>query len=337
MKKAFMISLVSLIVVTSGFAAEPAKVFKWRLQAFMPPADDLYSKYISVELVKRIKAATNGQVEITTYPGGALVPPSEILKSVANGVVQMGYTATGYHVGFMPAAAVADGLPMSFRNYNDQLTCFRERGLGALFAAEYEKNGVHLLTVHCTEPYTVLSSKPLTSQSDWKGAKIRGWGIWNKYFGKLEASAVDMPLKDVYMALTMGTIDGCITGVNPHWQLKHYEICKYGLWPPLLGSALHDIYVDLDAWNSLPPKLQNALTQAAREWTDNTAESWAKFFTENKKKLTAHGVKWADVDNRDWLVEKAMELWQDAAAKDAPSAKAVQIMTNYLKEVGAIK
>jgi hypothetical protein len=32
-----------------------------------------------------------------------------------------------------------------------------------------------------------------------------------------------------------------------------------------------------------------------------------------------------------------MELWQEAAAKDAPSAKAVQIMTDYLREVGAIR
>ena len=337
MKKAIFILLGSLILIHCTLTIAPAKVSKWRLQAFMPPADDLYSKYIAVNLVEKIKAATNGEIEITPYPGGALVPPPEIFKSVANGIVQMGYTATGYHIGFMPIAAVADGLPMSFRNYEDQLTCFRERGLGNLFAAEYKKNGVYLLTVHCTEPYTVLSSKPLNSQSDWRGAKIRGWGIWNRYFAKLGASAVDMPLKDVYMALTMKTVDGCVTGVNPHWQLKHFEVCKYGLWPPLLGSALHDVYINLGAWNELTPKLQEAMIKASREWTNDTAKAWAKFSNDNKENLTSKGVKWTDVDDRDWLTTKAMELWQEAAAKDAPSAKAVQIMTDYLREVGAIR
>ncbi|MBW1764338.1 MAG: TRAP transporter substrate-binding protein DctP [Deltaproteobacteria bacterium] len=337
MRRSFWVLLVGMFFLFSNCHQSPPKVYKWRLQAFMPPADSLYSKYIAVNLVEKIKAATGGQVEITPFPGGALVPPTEILKSVANGVIQMGYTATGYHVGFMPAAAVADGLPMSFRNYEEYLTCYRDRGLGDLLAAEYKKNGVHLLTVHCTESYTVLSSKPLTSKSAWKGAKVRGWGPWNVYFGKLGASAVNMPLKDVYMALSMGTIDGCITGINPHWQLKHYEVCKYGLWPPFVGSALHDIYINQKTWNALSPELQKAITRAAQEWTDETAKAWADFAAENKKNLSDHGVEWVDVDNSEWLMKNAKELWQDAASRDASAGKAVKIMTDYLQEIGTLK
>ncbi len=332
------IFIIILVFSLIGFAEmSPAKVYKWRLQAFMPPADDLYSKYIAKNLVDKIRDATQGEVEITTFPGGALVPPPEIFKSVSKGIIQMGYTAIGYHIGFMPVVAVGDGLPMSFRNYEELLTCYKDKGLKELFSSEYKKNGVHLLTVHCSEPYTILANKPLSRQSDWQGAKIRGWGIWNKYFAKLGASAVDMPLKDVYMALTMKTIDGCITGVNPHWQLKHYEVCKYGLWPPLVGSALHDVYIHLGSWNELSPKLQDAITKAAHEWTIDTARAWSKFSLENKDNLASKGVKWMDVEDRDWLTSKAMELWQEIAARDASSAKAVKIMTDYLIEIGALK
>ena len=337
MRKVSWILLIGMVLAFSTFTPLQAKVVKWRLQAFMPPADSLYSKYIAVNLVNKIKTATEGKVQITPFPGGALVPPPEIFKSVANGVIQMGYTATGVHVGYMPAAAVADGLPMTFNNYDEYLTCYRDRGLGDLLAAEYKKRGVHLLTVHCTESYTVLSSKPLTSQSAWKGAKVRGWGTWNVYFGKLGASPVNMSLKDVYMALSMGTIDGCITGINPHWQLKHYEVCKYGLWPPMVGSALHDVYINLKTWNALSPELQKAITRAAQEWTDETAKSWADFAAENKQNLSNRGVQWVDVDNREWLMEKAKELWKEVASKDASAAKAVKIMTDYLQEIGTLK
>jgi TRAP-type C4-dicarboxylate transport system substrate-binding protein len=337
MKKLVIVSFLSMLAIISAFTETQAKTYEWRLQAFMPPADDLYSKHIAVELVNRIKTATNGQVLITPFPGGALVPPADIFKSTANGVVQLGYTAMGVHMGFMPITAIGDGLPMSFRDANDQLTCFRQRGFGDLYRAEYKKRGVNLLTVHCTEAYTVLSSKPLKSQSDWRGAKIRGWGIWNKYFGRLNASPVDMPLKDVYMALSMKTIDGCVTGINPHWQLKHYEVCKYGLWPPLVGSALHDLYVNQAAWNSLTPELQKAITQACTEWTDATADTWAKFSLQNKQNLTDKGVQWNDMEDRGWLQKEAMELWKEVASKDEASAKGIQIMTDYLKEVGAIK
>jgi TRAP-type C4-dicarboxylate transport system substrate-binding protein len=337
MKRIVLISLFSVVAMIFALGETQAKTYEWRLQAFMPPADDLYSVHIAGDLVKRIKEATNGQVQITTFPGGALVPPPEIFKSTANGVVQMGYTAMGVHMGFMPVTAIGDGLPMSFRDANDQLTCWRKRGLGDLYSAEYTKRGVHLLTVHCTEAYTVLSSKPLKTQADWRGAKIRGWGIWNKYFGKLNASPVDMPLKDVYMALTMKTIDGCVTGINPHMQLKHYEVCKYGLWPPLVGSALHDLYINLNTWNSLPPDLQKAITKACAEWTDVTAEAWAKFSLQNKENLTSKGVQWMDVDDRAWLQKEAMELWKEVAARDEASAKGIKILTDYLKEAGAIK
>ena len=313
------------------------KIYKLRLQAFMPPADDLYSKYISTSLVSMVKEATNGQVEITTFPNGALVPPTEIFKSTASGIVDIGYTAASYQMGFIPVSAVLDGLPMSFRNYKDLLTLYREKGLGDIISQEYEKNGVHLLTIHCTEAYTVLSTKPLTNKDSFKGTKIRGWGIWNKYFGNLGASAVDMPLAEVYMALSLKTVDGVLTGINPHFQLKHYESCKYGLWPGLNGSSAHDIYMNNNTWKSLPDNLKVSLTKAFAAWTDDTAEKWYQFSLTNKENLASKGVKWADVDDRAWLTESAMGLWAETAAKDAASAKAVKIMTDYLKAEGAIK
>jgi TRAP-type C4-dicarboxylate transport system substrate-binding protein len=303
----------------------------------MPPSDDLYSKYIAVNLVNKIKEATNGQIEVTPYSGGALVPPTEIFKSVASGIVELGYTATSYQIGFIPVTAVVDGLPMSFRNYQDLLTLYRQKGLGDILSTEYDKNGVHLLTLHATEAYTVLSSKALKTKADWQGAKIRGWGIWNQYFGKLGASAVDMPLKDVYMALSLKTIDGVLTGVNPHYQLKHYEVCKYGVWPPLQGSSSHDLYINNDVWKSLPDNLKQSLTQACSQWTDDTAEKWYQFSLENKNNLSSKGVQWIEPDDRAWLTENAISLWAETAAKDAPSAKAVKIMTDYLKEQGVVK
>jgi hypothetical protein len=53
-----------------------------------PSADGLYSKYIPVSFVEEMKAVTNGEIQITAYPGHALVPPPEIFKSVRNGGIQ---------------------------------------------------------------------------------------------------------------------------------------------------------------------------------------------------------------------------------------------------------
>lgn len=317
--------------------AKPAEIYKWRLQSFTPPRGLLFEKYISVDFVGRIKEATQGQIIITPYSAGAIVPPTEILKSVADGIVEMGYTGTGFHAGFMPVGVVADGLPMSWQGPEDLLACFWERGFGDLLREQYAKFGVHLLTVYCTDPYTVVLKKPLQTKADWKGVKIRGWGVWNKFFASLDASPVDMPLVEVYTALAMGTIDGVLTGVTAHREFKHNEVCKYGLWPPLLGGALHDMYIDLDAWNKLPADLKSKITSAARDWSYSMKIPMTQAWQEDKRILTDKGVKWSDVQDRDWVKEKAQELWVSVGAQNPVSAKAIKLMSDYLKEIGAIK
>lgn len=325
--------ILAVLVLSLVFTPEaaPAETYKWRLQSFTPPRDALFDKYLSVDFVGRIKEATGGQIIITPYSAGAIIPPPEILKSVADGIVEMGYTGTGFHAGFMPVGVVADGLPISWRGPDDLLVCFWEKGFGDLLREQYIKRGVYLLTVYCTDPYTVLSRKVLQTKADWKGTKIRGWGTWNKYFAALEASPVDMPLVEVYTALAMGTIDGVLTGVTAHREFRHYEVCKYGVWPPLLGSALHDMYINLNTWNALSPDLKRKVTAAARDWSYNIKNPMTQLWQEDKRILTDKGVKWQDVQDRNWLTEKAMELWASVGARDPVSAKAIKLMSDYLK------
>lgn len=335
-----------LLVVTIGLAMmfgigavneAKAKTYRLRLQAFPPAADALYSEFIAKKLVEKIKADTGGQIIIMPFSGGALVPSSEIFKSVATSAIDMCYTTAGYHVGFMPYMQVGDGLPMAYRDYDDLMVCYNERGLGEIFRQEYAKNGVVLLAHFASDAYTVLSKKPLYTQADWRGAKVRGWGVWNKFFGLLGTSAVDMPLTDVYLGLSMGTVDACVTGINPLYQLKFYEVAKSGIWPPLTGTALHDLYISPKAWKSMPEDLQQQLIKSCREWAEETHYAWNAVAVKNKKNLEANGVAFAPIIDQEWLMERAQILWREVAAQDAASAEAIKIITDYMTEVGVIK
>jgi TRAP-type C4-dicarboxylate transport system substrate-binding protein len=322
---------------TTPAAPKPPQVYKWRLQTFIPPTPPYWTQYVTVDLVNKIKEASKGQIEITPYSAGQLIAQADILKQTAAGVVEMGNNSVGHHLGIIPCVAVADGLPMSFRDPQEMLKCYYEKGLGDLFKQEFAKNGVYFLTPYIADPYTVASSKPLQTQADWNGIKLRSQGIYNKLFGKLGASPVDMPAAETYMGLTMHTVDGTFAGVHQIYSNKYYEVCKYGVWPPLSGAAMHDFYINLNTWNSLPDDLKKAVDAAAADWTRATSADFTKVWQDEKAKITAMGFQWLDVQDRSWLVEKSKELWAEIEAKDAPSKKAVQIMTDYLKEVGAIK
>ena len=337
MKKLLLRAVAVCLALSLGFGyvTEADAAYRLRLQVHLPAADRLYSEYIAVNLVEKVRADTDGQVIISTFPSGALVPPTEIFRAVADGVVDIGYTAIGYHAGFIPSVQVVDGLPMAYRDYRDLQICFNERGLGDLLRAEYEKNGVILLTQVATDAYTVLSKAPLSTQADWQGAKVRGFGVWNKYFSILGASAVEMPLAEVYMALALGTVDAAVTGVAPLYLLKFYETCKNGIWPPLAGTALQDIYINPRTWNNLPEDLRNKVMKSFQEWAEEASLALDADSIEARKGLEAEGVVFAPADN-EWLLERAQVLWQEIAETDEVSAQAIKIVTDYLREVGVI-
>ena len=316
----------------------PKQIHKWRLEAFYPPPDDRFNIGLR-ELTKRIKDSTDGQVDITIYPGGALVPSPEIFKSVADGILQMGVTAPSYHMGIM-SFTIATELPFSFRNPDDVVKVMLDKGLRDFMREEYAKRGVHLLTWQSGDALMILSKKPLRTKEDFKGVKIRGYGVYNAFLSKIGASPVNIPLVETYTALSMGTVDGALTGIGGHFSLKLYESAKYAMMPYVLGETMHDVTVSLKTWKSLPNDLQGRITSVA---DDFAKWSIARFRGDYERgmidKMKKAGLQLVEIppETKDWLQTTAMEQWKEIAAKDANSAKAVKIVSDYLKEAGAIK
>lgn len=336
MKRIFWISMAVILVVSAPVSACAAsattKVYRWRLQAFYPPPEEKY-KISLAEFVKYVDKGTNGQIKITLYSAGALVPSPEIFKSVSDGIVEMGLTVPGYHVGIMPFCAVPDGLPLSWQNPDQLKEAMLDKGLASLMREEYAKHGVYFLTWQGGGPMSIVSRKELRTQEDLKGLKVRSWGGWNKYFGMLGVSPVTVPLKDVYMGLSMGTFDAAFTGLAAHYSMKHYEVAKFGVKPFIIGDAVHDININLKAWNALPDDLKNKLTKAAADFNQWNRETfYPEYDLAYENKLSAAGLKWVEVDSATWtfMQDKAKEFWADIAAKDAASAKAINIMKDVL-------
>ena len=338
MKKILWISIAIIVVVSMPLAAcaAPAqtKVYQWRLQAFYPPPEEKYVISLA-EFVKYVDKGTNGQIKIKLYSGGALVPPPEIFKSVADGIVEMGLTVPGYHVGIMPFCAVPDGLPLSWQNPSQLREAMLDKGLANLMREEYAKHGVYFLTWQGGGTMCIDARKELRTQADFKGVKVRSWGGWNKYFGMLGFSPVDVPLKDVYMGLSMGTFDAAFTGLAAHYSMKHYEVAKFGMKPFIIGDAVHDITINLKTWNALPDDLKNKLTKSAADFNQwNTKTFYQNYDLGYENKLSDAGLKWVEVDAETWtfMQDKAKAFWAGVASKDAASAKAIKIMKEVLKK-----
>src|SRR4051812_15652047 len=110
-------------------AVARAQTVKWKMVTSWPrrlPGPGMSAERIA----ERLRALSNGAIDITVYAAGEIVPAFEVLGAVGNGVADLGHTASFYWQGKMPAAAVFTTLPVGLRPSGDVARVEGGRGPG---------------------------------------------------------------------------------------------------------------------------------------------------------------------------------------------------------------
>jgi len=110
-----------------------------------------------------------------------------------------------------------------------------------------------------------FSTVKLATVDDFKGAKLRTWNpVLTKYLEGMGAAAVTCDYAEMYTAMSTGVIEGTMNQVISMYEMKFYEVCPYqNYWP--MPSAFYVNFTNLDAFNDLPPDVQDILLQAAND------------------------------------------------------------------------
>ena len=125
-----------LLCLSPVFAAE----YRLRLQTYYSPSTAAGAKYFA----EQVKKNTGGKVEVQVFTGGELIASANILKSVKNGMIEMGQ-GMGHHFSELKIGTIESGLPMSWMSATEATLLYDERGLRTLIGKEYEKAGVMYL------------------------------------------------------------------------------------------------------------------------------------------------------------------------------------------------
>lgn len=320
--------------------APKAEVIKWKMQTHLPPEHSQYAAM--TRMVNKIKLASGGRLEIELFPGGALIPVTEMFDGISKGVIQYSRAWPGYYSGLEPSFLIFSGLPYGLKTMEENLYLFRELGWQDLLGEVTAKHGVRTVTLGLAVPYGELSSKvPIRKADDFNGLKIRGYGLYNRIFEAFGAVGVSMAAGEIYTGLATGTIDANIWGTPKlHWDLKLHEVAKYWITPPMASFITNMDMVNPDAWAALPDDIKPIIEMASYE----TLTEYPIFTTgEDAAAL-------ADMVNN-WGVEVitippeetakmqavAMDLWDEVAQKDDFSARSVDIIKDFMKLKGYIK
>ncbi len=238
----------------------------WRLASSFPNSlDVLYGA--AERFAQRVGELTDGYLEIEPYQGGELVPPLEVLDAVGRGSVEIGHSASYYFIGKNPALAFDCTVPFGLTARQQNAWMYEGDGLTLLREIFREFNVFNLPGGNTGVQMGGWFREPIRDLADLAGRKMRIPGLGGKVMERLGVTAQVIPGGEVYTALERGSIDAA-EFVGPYDDLKLglHEVAKHyyypGWWEP---GAMLSYYVNLDAWEGLPPFYRAAIESAAAE------------------------------------------------------------------------
>jgi len=328
--------IVSIFLISPAFAEKP---IKWKAQALWSAAELSYKTF--VDFCARVKVLTNGRLEITPYPAGAIVPTFEGLDALQNNVLQALHTWPGYFSGKEPAFAAISDLVAGYSHPWQKDAWMYYKGGWEMLNELYKPYNGYTVGWMFWGIESMVSTKPIRRMEDYKGLKMRvPHGMTAILFQKLGASVVVLPGGEVYSALDKGVIntsDWASASMNQ--RMGFFQVAKYTNYPGFHSMPLGDFTVNIKEWNKLPDDIKQILKTACREWCWDSIERIAIDDIRALKEMKEKGVSvqaWSDEDLKK-VRTVAMEVWDEFAKKSPMTKKVIDSQKDWLRELGLIK
>jgi TRAP-type C4-dicarboxylate transport system substrate-binding protein len=260
-------------VLTAGLLATSAQAQEVTLKAVTSFAEKTtYSKPFE-RFIERVNAAGKGVIQINYIGGPKAMPPFEVGKALAGGVIDIANATGAFYTNVMPES---DAWKLTERPMSE----LRKNGGYDAMAAIYAQkmNAIFLARLVDNNPFHLYLNKPI-SKADLTGLKLRITPVYRDFFQALGATVVQTAPGEVYTALERGVVDGYgwpITGV---FDLGWQEKTKYRVDPGFYTAEV-SVLVNKTTWDKLSDAQKAVLNKAAMQ---GEGEAVAEFAAENAK------------------------------------------------------
>lgn len=163
------------------------------------------------------------------------------------------------------------------------------------------------------------NKKPIVKPADLQGIKLRvPGGVWRvKMFKAYGASPSPMELKEVFVALQTGVMDGQENPLTQIYSQKFQEVQKY---LSLTGHVYTPAFVTAGAsWSRLPPDVQKILADTAKEVEPDILKLAAKLDGELIGKMKTSGIQVNQAD-KPAFVAASKGIYEEFS-KEVPTGK----------------
>ncbi len=324
-----------------GLAMQPqaagAQEFQWRMQSIETPTGPGSSTLMQPWL-ESIKQATGGRLEITYHTAGEILPAAEILNGLKAGIIEIAFTTPLYYTGTIPESflnpAAMPPMVLHMSSAVKQLY-WQDDGIDSILRAAYARENVHFLnSVFAGGSVAIWSCRePVKTLADLGGFKFRSFGKVATVFERLGAAPVFLPHPEVYTSIAQGIIDGSTGGSGLFQFNKYYELCSYFYEQPVLEVDALAIMINQDAWDSLPPDIQEILKMAGILYSDQYQRLTDQWHHDMIQKFDEWGVEmvtWPD-EVTDAIRAEGLAMLPELKGENEGLAQGIGMIEEFLK------
>jgi TRAP-type mannitol/chloroaromatic compound transport system substrate-binding protein len=295
--RAVVVAAVSATVAFAGPAlAQQSRTLK--IQSAVPPATTTQDalKFFA----DRVDKLTGGQLKIDALPGGAIVPPFEILDATHKKVIDGAYGISYWWFGKNKAATLFANTPAGIAGMDaiDFIGWLYDGGGLELWNEFYQKelklNLVAFPSIPPSPQAMGWFKRPIKDLADFKGMKCRQTGINAEVFQRMGMNTVNMPGGEIVPAAQRGVID-CAEWVGgiEDLRLGLPQVWKYHYVPGMHEpSVIGELMINTEVWKGLSPQQQEVVRSATVE---TFLRWWARWQKQNADAIeemrTKHGVQ----------------------------------------------
>jgi len=244
--------------------------------------------------VERVNKMSGGRIEVTNFDAEVLLGIGETFRGVGSGVADLAVTAPIYHRGVVPVGEYLWAVPFfPVTNLEFYENIYQFMGVKELWQEAYKPHNVGHLTYMISDEWgAMVSTRPIKTFSDFKGMKVRAFGIWAEWLVEQGASIVTVPGGEVYTAIQTKLLDAAAFGSPDAWAgMKMHEVCKYYINPSVIPYDIVEVIMNLKTLNEMPADLQEVMHTAARTMNTELAAMTITTDAGGRKKLAEGGME----------------------------------------------
>ena len=300
--------ILGVVLMIGIMAPAHAAKYNWKLASVLPESHPVHKALVM--FADKVKEKTNGEAVITVFPAGQLGQEKDYIEGAKLGSIEFTKVSAAPLGQFAKSLQVLS-LPFIWKDADHQHKVL-DGAIGERLMKDLEPNGFKGLAFFDAGFRSVTTSKGAVKKpDDLKGLKIRVMQSEPliESINAFGATAVPMGQSEVYVALQQKVIDGWENNEPTVISFNMQEVAKY--YSYTRHVSIPDILImSKQVFDAVPPEIQKAILEAAKETIPEQRKIWADYVEQAKTQLKEKGMEFNEVDNIQDFQAKAQPVYK---------------------------